>query len=55
MADNIQKPSLVVLALFPALSTLVVILRFYSRYLIRQFGWGECAMAKAVSDIMLIC
>ncbi|KAL4734579.1 hypothetical protein BDV11DRAFT_212641 [Aspergillus similis] len=41
MGDNLQTEALAIILLFPILSTIVIVLRCYSRFLIRQFGWGK--------------
>ncbi|KAL4877362.1 hypothetical protein BJY04DRAFT_230667 [Aspergillus karnatakaensis] len=41
MADNVQTEALAIILLFPILSTLALMLRAYSRYIIRQFGWDD--------------
>ncbi|KAL4962006.1 uncharacterized protein BDV14DRAFT_203159 [Aspergillus stella-maris] len=41
MPDNLQTEALAIILIFPIASTLVMILRFYSRFLSRQFGWDD--------------
>ncbi|CEL03631.1 hypothetical protein ASPCAL04783 [Aspergillus calidoustus] len=47
MGDNIQTEALAIILLFPILSTVVIILRCYSRFLIRQFGWDDILIVIA--------
>ncbi|KAJ0416740.1 hypothetical protein BJY00DRAFT_325997 [Aspergillus carlsbadensis] len=47
MGDNLQTEALAIILLFPILSTIVIILRCYSRFLIRQFGWDDILIVIA--------
>ncbi|KAL4781137.1 hypothetical protein BJX76DRAFT_350415 [Aspergillus varians] len=47
MPDNLQTEALAIILIFPILSTLVIILRCYSRFLIRQFGWDDVLIGIA--------
>jgi hypothetical protein len=40
MVQTIQPQALALVILFPAMSTLMVGLRTWSRYLMKQFYWG---------------
>lgn len=41
MVDNQQDAALALIWLFPAITTVLVALRIWSRYLGRNFGWGK--------------
>lgn len=41
MVASRQTEALVLVCLFPVLSTIFVLLRTYSRYLSRNFGWDD--------------
>ncbi|KAL2844826.1 hypothetical protein BJY01DRAFT_214678, partial [Aspergillus pseudoustus] len=47
MGDNLQTEALAIILIFPILSTIVIVLRCYSRYLIRQFGWDDILIVIA--------
>ncbi|KAL3478836.1 hypothetical protein BJX99DRAFT_256043 [Aspergillus californicus] len=47
MPDNVQTEALAIILIFPILSTLVMVLRCYSRFLIRQFGWDDVLILVA--------
>ncbi|KAL4860979.1 hypothetical protein BDV12DRAFT_82812 [Aspergillus spectabilis] len=47
MPDNNQPAALAIILVFPILSTIVMGLRVYSRYLIRQFGWDDVLITIA--------
>ncbi|KAL2864103.1 uncharacterized protein BJX67DRAFT_384102 [Aspergillus lucknowensis] len=47
MPDNIQTEALAIILLFPILSTLVIILRCFSRFIIRQYGWDDVLIVIA--------
>lgn len=52
MVENQQGEAIALVWLFPAISTILVALRVYSRYLGRNFGWDD-GMAL-VSFVLLI-
>ncbi|KAK2805963.1 hypothetical protein FQN50_005978 [Emmonsiellopsis sp. PD_5] len=47
MVENQQQPAIVITWLFPAITTVLVGLRVYSRYLGHNFGWDDTLMGVA--------
>jgi hypothetical protein len=52
MVESRQNEALAMICLFPVLSTIFVILRTYSRWLGRNFGWDDYLIL--VSTLLLL-
>lgn len=47
--SGLQEVALVIVVLFPAIATVAVVLRVYSRISSSLFGWGKCWMRSHVT------
>ncbi|KAK2781031.1 Structural maintenance of chromosomes protein 2 [Onygenales sp. PD_12] len=54
MVENQQQPAIVITWLFPAITTVLVGLRVYSRYLGHNFGWDDTLMGVAYVLVLVL-